>query len=219
MTSLSRRRETAPETSGSTTDVDTNLRLADPETKTDEIIKISVLDKDYFFSPEHVRKYPKLLDPDARFLLSFDSVLPLIYGYGPSALDQKLLDEPHEKQRFLLTLEFLEIELNNDLILHICSSLRKEVSDLSDLVRRRTGKKGTKKIRIDQDQEIVSYACQHDQVFRQSGADILPLDILRYLATGTGSLLDSIVIADFKSKNLISGFIKSFHEHLVAQGD
>jgi len=195
-------------------ELDVAARLPDPDTKPEDIVEISVLDKKYYFSKEHVKKYPKLLDPDTRFLLQFDNLLGILYSYGASCIDPKVLDEPHEKQIFLMNLEFLEIEINNDLILHLCQGLRKEVQEASDLVARHVGGKGKSKIRIDQDKEVVKFVCSYDAAFRECGADFSPTEIIRYLAAGTPSLLDAIVISDFKSKNLISSFVKSFLEYL-----
>lgn len=217
MTSLSTRKK--ENLSLEIPELDVAARIPEADTKSSDIIEIQVLDKKYYFSPDHVKKCSKLLDPDVRFLIGFDSVLPLIYGYPPSCIPETLLDDLSEKQTFLCNLEFLEIEINDALILHLCKSLRKEVQETSDLIRRKMGSKIKNKIRADQSQEVVSFCCQHDSAFRESNANILPLDIIRYLCTGNSGLLDTITIADFKSKNLIGSFIKSFHEYLSGKGE
>jgi len=212
MTSLSRpkKRDVTIELPMDDPAIDFTARLPDPDTKPEDIVYIKIFDKEYPFTKAMIAKHPKLLDPDCLFLLNFESVLPLLYGYPPSCIRGDLLDEDSEKQTFLCNLEFLEIELTESMILHLCRHMRQEVQEASDLVKRHTGPKGKRKIRIDQDTEVVTFACQQDQAFREAGANIMPMELLRYLSTGAESLLNAIVIADFKSKNLIGRFIKSF---------
>ena len=213
-TALSRKRELKLELPG----VDTNIKLPDFDTKAEDIVWVQVQDKKYPFNQEHLKKHPKLLDPDVVFLLDFEKVLPIIYGYPISCLKGDWLDEDSEKQTFLCNLEFLDITISNELILHLCSSLKKEVLESSDLVQKHIGSKGKKKIRVDQDREIATFTASYDAAFRQAGADITPNEIIRYLSIGTESLLDQIVVSDFKSKNLISSFIKSFLSNLRGEG-
>lgn len=190
--------------------------LPDPDTKAEDIITINVQGKDYYFSPDHVKRYPKLLDPDAKFLLSFKAILPIIYGYPASAIDPHLLDENFEKQRFLAACEFLDIHLTDDLILHLSKALRDEVQSCSDFIQSRIGTKGKEKIRYTHRREVAEFCAQNfDALFRQHGSEVRPIEVISYLEIGTKDLLDTIVTLDFKTKNLILPLIRKFSESFL----
>jgi len=218
MTSLSRKKETTIEIpeDGESSGIDLTARLPDPDTKPEDIVWVKIYDKEYPFTKEMIRKYPKLLDSDVLFLLHFESILPIIYGYPASCIPEDLLNDPSEKQTFLCNAEFLGVELSDAMILHLSSQLRQEVKESSEAIRKKLGYKVVDKNRVAGDQRLVTFAAKHARAFREACASVPPLEILMNLATGESQLLDEIVIEDFKSKNLISSFIKSFRGYVCS---
>lgn len=176
----------------------------------DDPVKVRVNCVDYELPASVVAKYPKLTDPGARFLLNFDSLLPLLYGYPPSSIPATMLDEPHEKMIFLSNIEFLEIPIGNDLILHLSKTLRDEVQQASDYIRGKAGSKGKTKMRYCNLRESEIFCAEYDDVFRSHGANVTPMEILRYLEAGTSALLDKVVLIDFQSTNCVMGFVRAF---------
>ena len=43
--------------------------------------RIEIGEKVYNFSQEQINKYPKLLDPQSKYIIGFDDILPIIYSY------------------------------------------------------------------------------------------------------------------------------------------
>lgn len=174
-----------------------------------ENIKIEIGDKTYNFSQEMVNKYPKLLDPSAKYTLGFETVLPIIWEYDPSVLRNDLLDENSEKTLFLANCEFFGIKLSDAMILHLSSNLKKDIQECSDFIQRETGKKGKTKMRYINNKAVVEWCSDQEKAFIDSGSDIKPLDIIKLLEVGNKAL-DQLVLHDFKSKNLVMPLIKKF---------
>lgn len=189
--------------------------LPDPETKPEDIITVNIQGKDYFFSPDHVKKYPKLLDPDAKFLLGFDSVLPLIYGYSVSSIEEDLLENNAKKTVFLAAVEFLDITLPEAAILHLSKSLREEVERIHQYIRKKVGNKGDDKLRFVNRRKPRELAAKFDAVFRQHKAEVTPDIVLTYLEYVDPAFRDEIVVLDFKTRNLIMPLIRAFREKFL----
>lgn len=112
-----------------------------------DVVRVTINGKQYEFSQDMIKKYPKLLDPNTRYMLGFDSLLPIIYDYPLSTIPESMLDDVSEKNQFLRNAERLDIKLSDDLILHLTSKLMKEVQECSEYIRNNVGKKGLQKMR------------------------------------------------------------------------
>lgn len=190
--------------------------VAHVETSSSNVHEIKVQDKIYAFSDEMIAKYPKLLDPSLRYSINFDSVLPIIYDYPVSCLDPKLLDENHEKQIFLSNCEFLGIKLEDSVIIHLSKTLKDEITECSEYVQKKAGKKGKEKLRFINLREVQEFASEQEVAFSEHGSDVKPLDIIRMLELG-GKCIDTLVLHDFKSKNVVLPFIKAFMSKFLGE--
>lgn len=179
--------------------------------------KIEICGKEYSFSSEMLKQYPKLLDPSARYTINFDTILPLIYGYSPDVLPNDLLDENSEKTMFLSNCEFFEIKLTDDMILHLSSNLRKDIQDCSEFIQEKAGRKGKEKLRFINRRDVQEWLANKEKAFIESESDVKPLDVIRLLELG-GKSLDQLVIHDFKSKNLVFPLIKDFMKSFLERG-
>lgn len=174
--------------------------------------------KSYEFSDEMLKKYPMLLDPSARYTVSFDDILPLIYEYDPSVLPSDLFCDNSRKQMFLSNIEFFQIPVSDAMILHLSKSLREDIQECSDFVQREAGNKGrgkNAKVRFSNLKTVVEFCCEHDQKFLN--ADVKPLDIVKYLEIGTQKAIDTLVLHDWRSSNLVMPFVKSFLERFLSK--
>jgi hypothetical protein len=185
-----------------------------PESNSDKNYKIEICGKSYDFSQEMVDKYPKLLLPEARYTINFESILPLIYEYPVSCIEPRLIDESHEKTLFLSNCEWLGISLSNEVILHLNRESKKEIEEAHKFIRAQTGKKGKKKIRFALDQEVQLFCERHAEAHAEIYQDLKPIDIVRMLEIGD-SALDSLTLHDWKGKNCVRSFIKVFTEFFL----
>lgn len=175
-----------------------------PETETSDVVSVKIGEKTYDFSKEMVKKYPKLLDPSARYTLGFDAVLPLIYEYPATCIPPSLLDDQAERELFLSNLNFFEIPISPEVILHLSQPQIKEVRQASEYVRRHSAKK---KCTFTQRRAVRDFCRDAEKAFCSLYNDIKPLDIVEMLDEGR---VEDLVIHDFKGKNVVMTFVKSF---------
>lgn len=181
-----------------------------PEHQTEEVVTIRINGKDWDFSPAMVKRWPKLLHPDTRYLLKIESLIPILYGYDPACIPEDLLDDPSEKQTFLHNANWLEVQLSDQTILHLSKQLKKDVQEAASIVKQIEGSKGRDKARILYSKPVLEFVSQFDDRFRELQADITPQEVLSYLSIASESFIDKIVLNDFKSNNEIMKFIRSF---------
>ena len=85
MTSLSRKRDLTleiPDSLPTTSQKQEFLQKFDDDTTEADIVEIKIGDRLVPFTKKHLEKYPKLRDPNVRFLLEpLDPWLAIIYGY------------------------------------------------------------------------------------------------------------------------------------------
>lgn len=193
--------------------------LPHPVTQSDHHHAIVIGGKSYDFSEEMVRKYPKLLDPSARYTLGFEAVLPLIYEYPPTVLPKTLLDEQGEKELFLSNCEFFDIKLSDQVILHLCSEARKELEDcvkhIGEKLKHRQKKS---KVSFQLDKKVQMFCLDHEESLSEIYSDIKPLEIIQRLeaAVSNPKHLEALLIHDWKGKNCVMGFVKSFLKFFLA---
>ena len=211
MTSLSKPREPVARGLPDLTQIDFESEDIQPHNSTSSthVNEVKVSDKVYYFSDEMIASHPKLLDPSTRYSLNFDDVLPILYDYSPSCLNSELMSDYARKQIFLSNIEWLDIQLSDAVILHLCQNTKRDLQECSDFVQKQAGKKGEKKLRFCLRRDVAEFAESFSEMFRKELADIQPIDIIRYLEMG---LVDKLTILDFKSKNLVSPLIDKFIE-------
>ena len=217
MTSLSKPREPVTRGQPSLTAIDFESEdiKEHATTSSTNVNEVKVLDKSYFFSDEMITAHPKLLDPSTRFSLNFDDVLPILYEYSPSCLNSELMSDYARKQVFLSNIEWLDIQLSDSVILHLCQNTKRDLQECADFVSKQAGKKGEKKLRFCLRRDVAEFAESFAEMFRRELAEIQPIDIIRYLEMG---LVDKLTILDFKSKNLVSPLIDKFMELFLSKG-
>ena len=218
MTSLSKPREPVTRGQSDLTAIDFESEDIKDHvtTSSTNVNEVKVLDKVYYFSDEMIKAHGKLLDPSTRFSLNFDDVLPILYEYSPSCLNSELMSDYARKQVFLSNIEWLDIKLSDDVILHLCQNTKKDLQECADFVTKQAGKKGEKKLRFCLRRDVAEFAESFSDMFRAEIADIQPIDIIRYLEMG---LVDKLTILDFKSKNLIGPMINKFMEIFLSKGN
>ena len=183
-------------------------------------VPVKIGDRIYDFSKDMCIKHPKLLDPSIRYMIGFDSVLPIIYGYPVSCIREDMIDENSEKQLFLKNCERLEIKLSDELILHLSSKLKSEIEECTEYVAKKAGRKGkgeNAKMRFVNLKEVQEFCAESDGLFDDHGSDIRPLDVIRLLEVGTKKAIDQLVLKDFKSNNIIRPFITKFMSFFLAE--
>lgn len=178
--------------------------LPHPLTESERVNTITIGGKQYDFSDEMLKKFPKLTDPAARYTIGFDAILPLIYEYPPSAIPKNLLDEQSEREVFLSNIQFFQIPICREVILHLSSEQVKEVEEAASYVRRHSAKK---KCTFTQRREVRDFCRSAETAFKELYADIRPLEIVEMLDEGR---VEDLVVHDFKSKNCVMNFVKSF---------
>jgi hypothetical protein len=188
--------------------------LPHPATSSSQFTTIIINSKSYDFSPEMLQKYPKLLDPAARYTLGFDSLLPLFYDYPASCICPTLLDEPHEKTLFLSNCEFFGIVLSPDVILRLNTETKKELQECSDYITRSTGRKGANKMRFSLKKDVRLFCREHEAAHSELYHDIKPLEIVEMLEEG---VIDALTLHDWRSKNAVKSFTKLFLEKFLAR--
>ena len=187
--------------------------LPHPTTSSVTFHSINIGGKSYDFSEEMVRKYPKLLDPSARYTLGFEAVLPLIYDYPPTVLPRTLLDEQCEKELFLSNCEFFDIKLSDQVILHLCTESRKELEEcvkhIADKVKHRQRKS---KVSFQLDKKVLAFCIEKQDAVAEIYSDIKPIEIIQRLeaAVSNPKHLEALLIHDWRGKNCVMSFVKDF---------
>ena len=172
--------------------------------------RIEIGEKVYNFSQEQINKYPKLLDPQSKYIIGFDDILPIIYSYPESCIKADLLEANHTKQLFLSNCEWFGIVLEDSIILHLSSSMAKEIQEISEFIKEEVGKKGKKKLRFSVLREVQEFASDYIELFVSHNSDTNPIEVINLLELGTKKALDMLILKDFRSKNVILPFINAF---------
>lgn len=180
----------------------------------DECFKLVMYDgKEYTFSKEHVEKFPKLRDPNTRYLLHIEAVIPLIFGLPCSTIPSELLDSPSEKELFLANANYLGIEISEDVILHLNTETAKQLELCAKYIASETGKKGRKKIRFCNLKHVQAWCYDLQKKFSHLYNSITPLEILRLLELGE---IRDLILLDFRGKNVVGSFIKAFSKFFLS---
>lgn len=193
--------------------------LPHPTTASATVHSIIIGGKSYDFSEEMVRKYPKLLDPAARYTLGFEAVLPLIYDYPPTVLPKTLLDEQCEKELFLSNCEFFDIKLSDQVILHLCSEARKDLEECVKHIGEKLKHRAKKsKVSFQLDKKVQMFCLDHEESLSQIYSDIKPLEIIQRLEASVTNPkhLEALLIHDWKGKNCVMSFVKDFLKFFLA---
>jgi hypothetical protein len=195
------------------------VKQFDDEITESDILEIKLGTQSYPFSKTHVARYPKLLDPNFRFLLPpYEPILALIYGYPPESIPEDLINDPSEKTKLLYACEFLGIRLPDSFILHLSKKLSADLRECVKYIKKKVGRKGKNTCRLLKNKDIKAFVLEKRAVFRDAGSAMDPQEILEKLETddnGERSFLDQLVVDDWRTDNLISGFINAFIEKFL----
>ena len=225
-TALSRKRELKLELPETTIDLPSEeerkefVKRFDDETTEADIVEIKIGERTVPFSKAMIEKYPKLLDPNTRFLLEpIEPLICLIYGYPPEAIPENLINDNSEKTKFLFGCEHLGIKLSDEFILHLSTKLSQDLRESCDYIKRSVGRKGHKFMRLMKSKEIFDFCWSFRKLFADSGSSLSPEDVLRGLESDTaGEKIKELVVEDWKTNNLITGFIKKFLSKFLGKG-